>query len=247
MVGDRTSSGSPATAGQNPAGQRPGDASEALTAALSCVPMETFQFAIGGRMWAVRAGRDQSALLAVSDRFAVFPFGLLLWESSSVLAGALADRSEIVRDRRVLELGAGVGLAGIVARWLGAASVRQTDHIAEALQLCAANAAANGVDGIDLMLADWTAWADDAAYDLIIGSDVLYDRAAHAPFAAILKRNLSAGGRVLLTDPGRQDTPRFLDEMAASGWHVTRTIRSTPALLQGGPDHVEVAVIDLVR
>lgn len=218
-----------------------------LPGTLSGVPLASFSFHLGGRDWSIRAARDHAALLDVLDRFAEFPFGLLLWESGPALAAALTERASLVAGKRVLELGCGVGFPGIVARWLGAASVHQTDHIAEALQLARLNAGANGVHGIAHTLADWSRWNDAARYDVIIASDVLYDRAAHTAFAAVVERNLARGGRVLLTDPRRQDTPLYLAEAAAAGWHVTSESRTVPALLPGGADTLTIDVIELKR
>jgi predicted nicotinamide N-methyase len=209
------------------------------------VPLAEFTFRIAGRSWRILAARDHAALMAAADRFVAFPFGLLLWESAQALAEALADDKESVAGRSVLELGAGVGLPGIIARALGASAVRQTDHISEALALCRANAEKNGIDGIELALANWDAWTDAGSYDLIIGSDVVYERAAHAPLAAILDRNLAAGGRVLLADPGRQDTPLFLADLAAAGWKSARHRRTLAALLQGGAETVDIDIIEL--
>lgn len=214
---------------------------------LGSIALETFRFEIGGRAWAIRAARDHAALLDLADRFAGFPFGLLLWESAPVLAEALCRRASQLAGRRVLELGCGVGFPGIVAAWLGAARVLQTDHVAEALDLCRGNAAANGVERLAQLQADWAALPDDDPYDVVIASDVLYDRASHAAFAATLERCLTPDGRVLITDPARQDTPAFLGMMAKDGWGIAQERRTSPALLPGGADTVAVDVIELTR
>jgi len=211
------------------------------------VPLAIFTFTIGGRPFRVHAARDHASLMTAADRFVAFPFGLLVWESAQALAEALADDRDRVAGRTVLELGAGVGLPGIVARAVGAASVRQTDHISEALVLCRTNAEDNGVAGIETSLANWDAWTDAGTYDLIIGSDIVYERQAHAPLAAILGRNLAPGGRVVLADPGRQDTPLLIADLAAAGWKSARGQRTVAALMPGGADTVGIDIIELWR
>jgi len=53
--------------------------------------------------------------------------GLTIWTSSQILSGYLIDKPHHVRGKRVLELGAGLGLCGIVAHKLGAHQVLATD------------------------------------------------------------------------------------------------------------------------
>jgi predicted nicotinamide N-methyase len=214
---------------------------------ITGVTLATYRLPIAGRDWTIRAVRDHDALLAAADRFAQFPFGLLLWDSAPALAEALAQRPELVRGRRLLELGAGVGLAGLVARHLGG-EIRQTDHIEEALELCRINAQLNGVPGIDVAHADWNDWHDETLYDLIIGADVLYDRTAHAAILSILNRNLAPGGSVILTDPGRVYTAGFCMDCMRSGWCVSGQDKSalslSPAPCQ---KQLRISVLELVR
>ena len=53
--------------------------------------------------------------------------GLALWTCSQILCGYLLDNPHHVKDKCVLELGAGLGLCGIVAHHLGASRVLTTD------------------------------------------------------------------------------------------------------------------------
>ena len=82
------------------------------------------------------------------------PYGFLLWESSVALARWIAAKPELLRGKGVLELGAGVGLPGLVARSLGA-SVTQTDHLPQTLALSSLNGMHNGVDRVHRFAADW--------------------------------------------------------------------------------------------
>lgn len=71
-----------------------------------------------------------------------------------------------------------------------------------------------------LRLADWTAWADDARHDWILGADILYAPGMHAHVRRILETNLAPGGRVLLADPFRAASLPLLEAMEADGWTV---------------------------
>ena len=198
------------------------------------------------RHWLIDAVKDQDALLAAADRFEVFPYGLLLWDSAPVLADALRSLGDLT-GQRVLELGAGVGLAGLAARHLGA-EVVQTDHAAEALQLARSNADLNGISGVAQELAEWSEWTPPGRFDVIAGSDILYDAAAHAVVARLLAQSLADGGVVLLTDPGRTATPRFVDAMKSAGWSIETSVRQVPALHSTRPgEQVTITLLRLER
>jgi len=73
---------------------------------------------------AFRFGADVEVALAVLPGGAI---GSVVWRGAVVLCELLARRRALVAGRRVLELGAGVGLVALVAARLGAASVLATD------------------------------------------------------------------------------------------------------------------------
>lgn len=62
--------------------------------------------------------------------------GLQLWAGALVLCDLLLARSEIVAEKRVCELGAGLGLCSMVAARLGAASVLCSDGSSEVVKNC---------------------------------------------------------------------------------------------------------------
>ena len=199
-----------------------------------------------GRRWLIDAVKDQDALLAAADHFDVFPYGLLLWDSAPVLADALLGLGDLA-GRSVLELGAGAGLSGLAARYLGA-EVLQTDHAEETLALAQANAELNGIPGVGQELADWSEWRPPRRFDLVLGSDILYDEAAHAPVGRLLAAALAEDGAVLLTDPGRTATPRFVEAMTTAGWSIETSARQVPALHPIRPsEHVAITLMRLQR
>lgn len=125
------------------------------------------------------------------------PYWCFCWASGLVLARWLAEHPEWVRGRRVLDFGAGSGVAAIAAARAGAAEVVACDLDPLALQACRSNAALN-----DVTLGysdDFFAEAD--RFDLIIVADVLYDR-TNLP---LLDQFLSRGREVLVADSRVRD------------------------------------------
>jgi methyltransferase-like protein 23 len=176
---------------------------------------------IGRRTWRVRHVEDQDALLALADGRDQFPFGLMLWESGVALATWLTEREDQLGGVTVLELGAGVGLPGIIAAGLGALVV-QTDHDEQALDLARTNAELNGVSGIEVRLGDWFAWSDLTRYNLILGADIAYDGADLAAILELCKRVTARDGRVVLADPGREQQGALVRMARENGWYVER-------------------------
>ena len=159
-------------------------------------------------------------LRVIGQKDGRLPYGVALWPSAMALAHELATRPDEISGRKVLELGAGTGIPGIVAASLGGRVV-QTDRDELALQLCRRNGERNGVKAIEYRLADWTAWDDAECYDWILGSDILYGESLHSHLRRIFEANLAPGGRLLLSDPFRSVSLRFLEAMEAAGWIVS--------------------------
>lgn len=142
------------------------------------------------------------------------PYWSFCWASGLVLARWLAQQPEWVRGKRVLDFGAGSGVAAIAAARAGAAEVVACDLDPLALQACRANAELNGVTmGYS---DDFFAEAD--RFDLILVADVLYDR-ANLP---LLDQFLSRGREALVADSRVRDFQhplyRRLDRREACTW-----------------------------
>lgn len=125
------------------------------------------------------------------------PYWCFCWASGLVLARWLAERSEWVRGKRVLDFGAGSGVAAIAAAKAGALEVVACDLDPLAIESCRANAELNGVELS--YSTDFFAEAD--RFDLIIVADVLYDR-ANLP---LLDHFLSRGREALVADSRVKD------------------------------------------
>lgn len=197
------------------------------------LPLETVALAIGDRTWQLTCVRSRAGLAADAAHLEHDLYGFLLWEAAVGLAHKLTQQGAQIWGRQVLELGAGVGLPGLVAHALGA-TVRQTDYQPDALALTAWNARQNGIDGIETFLADWRTWRHALRYDLILGADILYDATLHFYLEAIFRKHLLPSGRLLLADPGRPQALDFAVQLEEHGWRLDlQTI--TVAAIQPAP------------
>ena len=141
------------------------------------------------------------------------PFGACCWPSAVVAARTLAARD--VAGLRVLELGAGTGLASAVAARLGAAVVATdvSDLSLELLRRAATDGGAFDVQRLDFTDADAVAALGD--FDIIVAADTLYEEAIARATARVVR---ASRGACIVVDPGRPDGRRaFLDELAGLG------------------------------
>jgi methyltransferase-like protein 23 len=195
-------------------------------------PLHEYRLRLAGREWsilhtnAVLSLEEEGRFLReLRDRL---PYGVVLWPAAIALAHEVASRAEHFAGRRVLELGAGTGLPGIVAASLGG-QVLQTDRQELALTVCRRNGERNGAPAISYRLADWTSWEEGETFDWILGSDILYGETLHPHLRRIFETSLAPGGRVLLTDPFRQVSMRLLEELERDGWRIAVTTWSIAA------------------
>lgn len=132
--------------------------------------------------------------------------GSIVWEGCHVLSRFLSAHAEVIQGKHVLEIGSGVGLAGLAAASLGASHVVLTDT-ALLLPLLKENVARNnpGVGSrcvaVELAWGDlgWSEFAAVSAaaafpldFDVVLASDVVYREdsaiALVATLAAISER-----------------------------------------------------------
>ncbi|WP_245792367.1 class I SAM-dependent methyltransferase [Teredinibacter waterburyi] len=152
--------------------------------------------------------------LGISD--AAWPLFGIVWDSSSVLAHLMLDFD--IAGKRVLEVGCGIGLASLVLN-KRCADISATDYHPEVAGFLAHNVTLNGGPAIPFTR---TAWEDDITkmgqFDLIIGSDILYESAHSELLANFIDQHALANCEVVLVDPGRGHHARFSKAMVKLGY-----------------------------
>lgn len=146
------------------------------------------------------------------------PYWADIWPSARVLAAHVAAQRGA--GRSLLELGCGAGLVATAAVLAGF-RVCATDYYEEALQFTTVNVATNTGCIPETRLADWRAFPTDLGrFDVVVGSDVLYERQYGQLVARAVDVLLTRGGEAWIADPGRIAAGDFVQDAGKRGLAV---------------------------
>lgn len=139
-----------------------------------------------------------------------------LWPSARVLA--LIMDQHALTGQRILEVGAGLALASMVIhRREGNITVSELHPLSRGF--LDENLRLNALGPLAHHAGNWAAGNTELGkFDLIIGSDVLYERAHPALLAGFISRHSAPAVKVIIIDPDRGNRPQFCREMDRLGY-----------------------------
>lgn len=143
-------------------------------------------------------------------------FGVL-WPSSEVLANFIYDYD--FKNKKILEVGCGIGLSSLVLNRLNA-DITATDYHPEAENFLDINTQLNQDNEIPFVR---TSWSDKfteklGKFDLIIGSDLLYERNHAELLSAFINAHANQKCKVILVNPNRGHQRKFTNKMEEYGF-----------------------------
>lgn len=142
-----------------------------------------------------------------------------LWPSGRVLAEAMCGFEVVAK--RILEMGCGLGLSSLVLQ-RRKADITASDHHPLAESFLDHNAQLNDLPKIAYRDLHWAIPdAELGRFDLLIGSDILYERDHIELLAALINRHARPCAEIVFTDPGRGNSAPFTRALAEQGYSVT--------------------------
>jgi predicted nicotinamide N-methyase len=202
--------------------------------------VETVTHRIGGSDFRIRSllNRQQfSDPDGAAERAGVSPaswplFGVL-WPAGLALAEVMSRFP--ITGKSILELGCGIALTSLVLSRRGA-DITACDHHPLAEAFLQHNVALNALPALPFRTAPWLGPNPLLRrYDLIVGSDLLYERDHAELLAGFISQHAQPASQVLIADPGRGYVSPFSARMADLGY-----VRSAKPLLMtnslGMPD-----------
>lgn len=185
-----------------------------------------------------------------------------VWPCCAALAQHVATHPELVRRRRVFELGAGLGVPSIAAALAGARDVLLLDREPLALHCAASTAAVHNLpvasvndesaadNAVRAAVYDWAEPQNfNVRAEVVLASEVLYDcREAQDVAVAALRLMCGGQGRVLIADPRKERLPGTRAALAQQFRQAGATVEiyevPTPNLGEGLADQENVVLID---
>lgn len=161
------------------------------------------------------------------------PYWAEIWPSGVALAGAILEHPERIRDRRVLELGCGVGITAAIATEQGA-HLTVTDYAPEAVLLARITTLAHtGREPDEARQVNWRSSSiaelhANGTYEVILAADLLYERRDIEPLLAAVDLLLDPDGALWLAEPGRKPAAVFLQALEARGWSLETQVWEGP-------------------
>jgi predicted nicotinamide N-methyase len=159
---------------------------------------------------------------------ASWPLFGLLWPSGAQLAARMATRT-LCQGERILEIGCGLALASLVTHRRGSDVTASDCHPLTGAFLLE-NVRLNAMAPLKYRHGHWGAplWVEgqpvrepvSGLFDLIVGSDLLYERDVHADLAGFIGLHASPIAQVWIVDPDRGNRPAFNRQMTEQGFSL---------------------------
>ncbi len=147
-------------------------------------------------------------------------FGIV-WPSAEVLASFMSDFK--VKGKRILEVGCGIALPSLLLNHAHA-DITATDYHPEAGNFLQENSELNNDRLIPFIRTGWADRDDDLGeFDLIIGSDLLYEPGHAEVLSAFIDSHAKPHCEVIIVDPGRAHSGRFNKLMEKLGYACSQS------------------------
>ena len=149
------------------------------------------------------------------------PYWAELWPSAVGLATHIAKHKNLVAGKTALEIGGGLGLPALAAASEGS-DVTSTDYLQDAVDFAGKNAALNGISNIRFQTFDWRKAEGYERFDVLLASDVAYERSQFDHLERAFTHLLKPGGLILLSEPNRYIAEPFLERLSRTGYDMQK-------------------------
>ena len=173
------------------------------------------------------------------------PYFGVMWEAGIGLSQYLTE--DMCSGKKILEIGCGLALPSFVATRFGG-DVIATDFHADVPIFLDINKKNNDID-FNYQVMNWRSEIERTkntlgTFDLVLGSDILYESQHSLEVAKALIAFLNPGGKIILADPGRAYIQKFITTMKELGYPEKFTTQKIAAELTAKKQEREVYLFE---
>lgn len=148
-----------------------------------------------------------------------FPFWAKVWPSAVALSSFLEQYQDLIKNKTVVEIGAGIGLPSFsIADHV--AEITITDYDVDAIDLLQKNIAHLGNQKIKAICADWNYFPTSICADVVLLSDTNYAPSAFESLLTLIQKFLQKGATIIIATPIRITASPFIEQLEM---HITQS------------------------
>ena len=146
------------------------------------------------------------------DETIPFPYWAKVWQSSVALCSFLSRNIQLVQNKSVLEIAAGLGLPSLFAAHF-AKQVICSDYLQEPLDVVEKSIQQNALTNVQCRIINWNHPPDNLITDVLLLSDINYEPTAFANLFKLLQQFLQQGSTIILATPQRFMAKAFIEQL----------------------------------
>jgi predicted nicotinamide N-methyase len=147
-----------------------------------------------------------------TDRLAPAPYWAQVWAAAYALCHFLATEPEYIKDKKLMELAAGLGLPSFLAAQI-AGSVICSDISTEAVAIMERSIDQNEYRNCKAMVVDWNNLPTDLSADVILLSDINYEPKEFESLYKVIHQFILKGCTIILSTPQRLMAKPFIERL----------------------------------
>jgi predicted nicotinamide N-methyase len=150
--------------------------------------------------------------LLIENSATPFPFWAKVWPSAVALSSFLEQYQDLIKNKTVVEIGAGIGLPSFsIAN--SAASITITDYSEDAVVLMQKNIEHVGFKNITTVIADWNFFPSSIIADVVLLSDTNYAPSEFESLLKLIQQFIKKGATIIIATPERITASPFVEQL----------------------------------
>ena len=151
--------------------------------------------------------------LAAENTATIFPYWAKVWASAHAMTRFLQEEPSFVQNKRVLEIGAGIGIPSFSIASL-TKKIIISDHVPDAVALLQKNIDYLALNNAQAAFIDWNTISENITVDTILLSDTNYEPSAHNHLILLIDKFINKGSSIILATPNRLASNPFIERIS---------------------------------